>query len=79
MFVPSFLGEDPELPQRLQARCRELARVARAEGKDITPLWDGILNWARERAAVLEQTDPDTARDFLGMYFDIVAECRNQT
>jgi hypothetical protein len=76
-FIPKFIAEnDPELPGRLRGNCLEMARKAKAEGVDISGGWDAMLAWAREEAASIERADPDTARDFLGFYFDLVAECR---
>jgi RNAse (barnase) inhibitor barstar len=78
MFRPNFISEnEPALSDRLRANCLKLAKASREQGKDLTPLWDSLLDWAREQAAALERVDAGTARDFLGMYFDLVAECKS--
>jgi hypothetical protein len=79
-FVPKFIADnDPELPDRLRENSLRLARMAKEQGVDISGGWDAMMAWARERAAQIERSDPDTARDFLGFYFDLVAEFRHRT
>ena len=60
---------------RIRATASKTPRT-REQGVDMTPRWGWIMAWARERAAVLEGVSEPTAKDFLGVYFDLVAERR---
>jgi hypothetical protein len=65
VFVPAYLAVEPELPARMAADCRTLARMAADQGVDLAPLRELLNARIKREGAALDKICPHLAEAHL--------------
>jgi hypothetical protein len=58
IFVPDHLAAEPDLLDGMRESCRELARMAKEQGVDLSPLFDLLAARVKREAAAIDKACP---------------------